>query len=73
MVFACIIIKIIIFVVKLDSGIISKQEFSNTAEIKYSADSGEFNNAISRLNIPELLVRRGGKIILNPELLKLMA
>lgn len=38
----------------------------------YSHGSGGFNNALSRLNTLELIVRRSGTIMLNPELLELM-
>jgi uncharacterized protein len=47
----------------------SKQELSQETETSYSPDSGGFNNALSRLNTLELIVRQSGQIKLNPELL----
>lgn len=48
----------------------SKQELAE--ETGYSADSGGFNNSISRLNTLELIERRTGQIRLNQELLELI-
>lgn len=51
----------------------SKDELSQSTETTYSANSGGFNNSLSRLNTLELIERQNGQIRLNPELLELMA
>lgn len=48
----------------------TKEEMGD--KTNYSHTSGGFNNALSRLNTLELIVRRSGTIMLNPELLELM-
>jgi hypothetical protein len=50
----------------------SKEELSQSTETTYSAGSGGFNNALSRLNTLELIERKNGTIRLNPELLELI-
>lgn len=51
---------------------IQKDQLATMTETQYSAGSGGFNNALSRLNTLELIERRNGMIKLNPELLELM-
>lgn len=48
----------------------SKEEMG--AATGYSASSGGFKNALSRMNTLELIERRAGKVRLNPELVELM-
>lgn len=50
----------------------TKQELSQATQTSYSADSGGFNNSLSRLNTLELIVRQNAQIKLNPELLELI-
>jgi uncharacterized protein len=51
---------------------IQKDQLATMTETQYSAGSGGFNNALSRLNTLELIERRNGMIKLNPELLELL-
>ena len=48
-----------------------KEELAEATETQYSAKSGGFNNAISRLNTLGLMQRTNGMIKLNPELLEI--
>ncbi len=48
-----------------------KEELAMNTSTQYSANSGGFNNAISRLNTLGLIQRTSGIIKLNPELLEL--
>lgn len=52
--------------------VFTKEELSQATETTYSAGSGGFNNALSRLNTLELIERQNGLIRLNPELLELI-
>ena len=49
----------------------TKEEIAELTTVSYSANSGGFNNAISRLNTLGVLQRNSGKIKLNPELLEI--
>lgn len=49
----------------------SKEELASMTSTNYSANSGGFNNSISRLNSLGLLTRMNGRIKLNEELLEL--
>lgn len=50
----------------------TKDQISQMTETPYSPTSGGFNNILSRLSTLELIERKGGLIMLNPELLELM-
>lgn len=47
---------------------LSKEEIASMTQTNYSANSGGFNNSISRLSTLGLIKRNGGIIQLNPEL-----
>lgn len=49
----------------------TKEDIAGLTPTNYSANSGGFSNAISRLNTLGMLERNSGKIKLNPELLEL--
>ncbi len=48
-----------------------KEELAENTLTQYSANSGSFSNAISRLNTLGLIQRTNGMIRLNPELLEI--
>lgn len=50
-----------------------REELADATPSRYAATSGGFNNAISRLNILELIERGRGTVRLNPELLELIS
>lgn len=50
----------------------NKEDLAAKTESAYSANSGGFNNALSRLTTLEIIVRTNGIISLNPDLLELI-